>query len=57
VDGNAIEAGQAAEAPANSGRWVYTTTAAVATGTSVRLTVTASDRPGSAATEEVEKAL
>lgn len=57
VDGNAIEAGAATEAPANSGRWVYTTTAAVTTGTTVRIAVTASDRPGSEATEEAEKVL
>ena len=52
--GNAIEAGAATETPVDSGRWVYTATAAVATGTTVRITVTALDRPGSVAAEETD---
>jgi hypothetical protein len=55
--GNAIEHGAAVEAPADSGRWVYTATAAVATGTTVRIAVTATDRPGGAATATQEKAV
>jgi hypothetical protein len=36
---------------------VYTATAAVATGTTVRIAVTATDRPGGAATATQEKAV
>lgn len=46
MDGKAIESGEAAESPAGSGRWVYTATAAAPTGTTVRMAVTAMDRPG-----------
>jgi hypothetical protein len=46
ADGTAIEEGAATETPADSGRWVYTATTAVATGTTVRIAVTATDRPG-----------
>ena len=46
-----------ATAPENSGRWVYTVTAAVDTGTTVRIAVTAEDRPGSTDTAEEAKAL
>jgi len=56
-DGNAIESGEAVESPADSGRWVYTATAAVETGTTVRIAVTAVDRPGSVAEAEEEKAI
>lgn len=56
-DGNAIEDGAAAETPADSGRWVYTATADVETGTTVRIAVTASDRPGSVGEAEGEKAV
>lgn len=56
-DGNALESGQAVETPANTGRWVYTATAAVATGTTVRIAVTATDRPGGVGAAEGEKAL
>jgi hypothetical protein len=55
--GNAIEHGAAVEAPADSGRWVYTATAAVATGTTVRVAVAATDRPGGAGTAMEEKAV
>lgn len=44
--GAVIESGAAVEVPADSGRWVYTATVAVATGTTVRIGVTAVDRPG-----------
>ncbi|MBC8333346.1 MAG: hypothetical protein H8E28_15300 [Anaerolineae bacterium] len=56
-DGNAIESGAAVETPADSGRWVYTATAEVETGTTVRIAVTAEDRPGGTGTAEEEKAL
>jgi len=45
-DGNALESGAAVETPADSGRWVYTATTDVPTGTTVRIAVTAEDRPG-----------
>jgi hypothetical protein len=53
--GNPIESGQAVETPPESGRWVYTATAAVPTGTTVRIVVTAADRPGGQAQAEEEK--
>jgi hypothetical protein len=54
ADGHALESGAAVETPPNpnnavgraAGRWLYTATAAVLTGTSVRIEVTATDRPG-----------
>ena len=55
--GTLLESGAAVESPAKSGRWVYTATTAVVTGTTVRIAVTASDRPGSVGTAEEEKAL
>lgn len=55
--GTPIESGQAVETPADSGRWLYTATAAVETGTTVRIAVTASDRPGSLGEAEGEKAV
>ena len=57
ADGTAIEEGVATETPAKSGRWVYTATAAVETGTTVRIAVTATDRPGGVAEVEEEKAV
>ncbi len=39
ADGSAIEEGDAAETPPKSGRWVYTATAAVPPGTTVRIAV------------------
>lgn len=53
--GAAIESGAAVETPPDSGRWVYTATAAVATGTTVRIAVTATDRPGGTTAAEEEK--
>lgn len=44
--GQALEEGAATETPPNSGYWVYKATQAVPTGTAVRVTVTATDRPG-----------
>ncbi len=57
ADGAAVEVGAAVETPANSGRWAYTATAAVATGTTVRIAVTATDRPGGAGMATQEKAV
>jgi len=65
ADGAAVEAGAAVETPANSGRWAYTATAVVPTGTTVRpstalrtgIAVTATDRPGGAATAAQAKAV
>ena len=58
-DGNAIEAGDATQTPAGSGRWTYAATAAVAvaTGTTVRIEVTATDRAGGEGQVEQEKAV
>jgi len=56
-DGNAIENGAAVETPPDSGRWIYTAAADVATGTTVRIAVTAEDRPGGIGTGEGEKVL
>jgi hypothetical protein len=55
ADGTAVEEGAATETPPDSGRWIYTATAAVPTGTAVRITVTATDRPGHAATKTETK--
>lgn len=57
AEGNAIESGDATETPADSGRWLYAATAAVETGTTVRIAVTASDRPGSVGEAAEEKAV
>ena len=56
-EGNPLESGAAVETPPDSGRWVYSATTAVATGTTVRIAVSASDLPGSVDTTEEEKAL
>ena len=55
--GTALESGAAVETPADSGRWLYTATTTVTTGTTVRIAVTASDRPGGVGSAEEEKAL
>jgi hypothetical protein len=55
--GNPIERGAAVETPPDSGRGVYIATVAVATGTTVRIAVSASDLPGSVDTTEEEKAV
>jgi hypothetical protein len=57
ANGQAIESGSAVESPAKSGRRVYTATAAVATGTNVRISVAASDRPGGKGEGAAEKTL
>ncbi|MBC8509687.1 MAG: hypothetical protein H8D34_32980 [Chloroflexi bacterium] len=56
-DGNAIESGAAVETPADSGRWIYTVTANVGTGTDVRIAVTVSDRPGGVGEAQSEKTI
>lgn len=56
-EGASIESGEAVETPAGSGRWVYTATAAVPTGTTVRIAVTATDRPGGKGAAAKEKTL
>ena len=53
ADGQLIEEGAAVESPAKSGRWVYTAVSAVTADTTVRIAVTATDRPGNVA--EVER--
>jgi len=55
ADGSAVEEGAATETPPKSGRWVYQATAAVPTGTTVKITVTATDRPGHAGVKEASK--
>jgi hypothetical protein len=55
ADGNAIESGAAVETPADSGRWLYVAQTAVATGTTVRIGVTATDRPGGMGEASEEK--
>jgi hypothetical protein len=55
--GDPLESGQATESPPKSGRWVYTATTAVATGTQVRINVTVADRPGGTGSSESEKAV
>ncbi len=57
ADGSSIESGTAVESPAGSGRWVYTATAAVPTGTDVRIAVTATDRPGGTGSSEAQKTI
>ncbi len=57
ADGNPIESGEVTETPPDSGRWMYTSTAAVTTGTTVRIAVTATDRPGGVSEAEEEKAV
>jgi len=57
AEGNFIESREAVETATNSGRWVYAAKAEVGTGTIVRITVTATDRPGGVAATERESAL
>ena len=52
-----VYTGTSAETPADPDRWVYTATLAIPTSTTVRITVTASDRPGGLGTSEEERAL
>jgi hypothetical protein len=55
ADGNAIEDGAAVVTPTDSGRWIYTAQTAVATGITVRIGVTATDRPGGVGEASEEK--
>ena len=63
TDGHALESGAAVETPPNpnnvvghaAGRWLYTATTVVPTGTSVRIEVTATDRPGHKAVKTATK--
>ncbi|MBT7600415.1 MAG: hypothetical protein HN560_05020 [Anaerolineae bacterium] len=55
--GSPLESGAAVETPPDSGRWLYSAITSVATGTTVRIAVTASDLPGSVGTAEEEKAV
>ncbi len=57
ADGTPIENGEAAQTAAGSGRWRYPATTAVPTGTTVRIAVTATDRPGGAGQAEQQKAV
>ncbi len=56
-EGNPLESGVTVETLPDSGRWVYVATTSVATDATVRIAVTASDRPGSVDTAEEEKAV
>ncbi|WKZ34963.1 MAG: hypothetical protein QY332_15210 [Anaerolineales bacterium] len=56
TDGAELEAGPAA-LEADSGRWVYRAAQNIPAGTNVRITVTATDRPGGAAVMNTGKAL
>jgi hypothetical protein len=49
AEGKAVEEGAAVKTPV--GLWKYTAKTAVPTGTAVRITVTASDRPGHTASK------
>jgi hypothetical protein len=53
--GSGIEMGEATETPTGSGRWVYAATVDVPAGTSVRIGVAATDRPGGAWEAVAEK--
>jgi hypothetical protein len=55
VDGAQLEGGDASLEP--DGRWVYAATGTVSAGTNVRITVTATDRPGSTAVKDADKSL
>jgi hypothetical protein len=57
AEGQLLEGGAAVETPAESGLWLYTATTTIPTGTTVRIAVNASDRPGTKATAEKEKAI
>ncbi len=55
--GNQLETGAATEEPPGSGRWVYHATSSLSTGTTVRISVVASDRPGGSAKNQALKTL
>ena len=53
--GNTLESGLAVQTPPASGRWLYTASSEVAPGETVRIAVTAVDRPGGTDMESAEK--
>ena len=54
TDGTLIESGEAAETNPGSGLWSYTATQSIPPGTQVRVTATATDRPGGIGTGQAE---
>ncbi len=57
VEGAILEQGAAVETPRGSGCWVYAATTDVLHGTTVRITATATDRPGHAGIKEESKSV
>jgi len=57
TEGNLIEEGDATESAPGSGSFTYAATAAVASGTTVRIAVSATDRPGGEGQGEQEVTL
>jgi len=57
TDGAQLEAGEASLEAGGTGRWVYRAGSTIPTGTDVRISVTSTDRPGSAATMDTDKKL
>jgi hypothetical protein len=57
LEANILESGNASEFPQGSGHWNYVSTAAVPSGTTVVVYVTATDRPGGVGTLNVEKTI
>lgn len=57
TDGTQLEAGEAALESGGTGRWVYRAGSTIPTGTSVRISVTSTDRPGGAAVKDAQKDL
>ena len=57
TDGNPLEQGDAVESAPDSGSFTYNATTAVAPGTTVRIAVTATDRPGGEGQGEQEVTL
>ena len=57
AEGEALESGDALQTPPNSGRWIYTATATIASGAQVRVLVTATDRPGGMGLAEAQKTI
>ena len=56
-DGNSIESGDAVQSSQDAIAWVYTSTSTIGTGTTVRIGVTATDRPGQSVQAEDEATL
>ena len=57
AEGQVLEHGAAVEAPAKSGRWVYTTTVPNDPGALVHISVEVSDLPGGKGVQSVDKTL